>query len=96
MVQKNKEAKLEKESLLEIQRSNPGIREAIQISKINEEYKRLINQMKATAAEINVYKYEINQAHNDKENIKVNLIKQENQLNHSIQIQKQFLKPLRE
>jgi septal ring factor EnvC (AmiA/AmiB activator) len=87
---------LEKESLVEIQRSNPGIKEAILISKINDEYKKVINQMKATAAEINLYKYEINQAHNDKENIKVNLIKQENQLNNSIQLQKQFLKPLRE
>jgi hypothetical protein len=31
--------------------------------------------MKATAAEINVYKYEINQADHDKENIKINLMK---------------------
>ncbi len=69
---------MEMESLVEIQRSNPGIKEAIQISKINDEYKKIINQMKATAAEINVYKYEINSAHNNKENIKVNLIKQEN------------------
>lgn len=52
--------------------------------------------MKATAAEINVYKYEINQAHNNKENIKVNLIKQEKQLNQSIQLNKQLIKPIRD
>lgn len=41
--------------------------------------------MKSTAAELNVYKYEINLAYSNKENIKVNLIKQEKMLNQSIQ-----------
>lgn len=63
------------EKLEEIQKSNPGIKEAIHIARINDEYKRIINQMKATAAEINVYKYEINHADQNKENIKINLIK---------------------
>lgn len=75
LVQKQTQAKDQIKRLAEELKKGPGVEVAIQINRIREYYNKVISQLKSTAAEINVYRYEINQAEQNKENARTNLIK---------------------